>query len=291
MLFKDKYYTFYLSFALLVCMIPYRICSILHYDFYLKICVLIFSFLLCCSFLKSVKEFIPYLLDIRSVQAFFYHFLSFENFVCNMHPLTRWIFLLSLGFNLGAWPSYAEDPTFFYFSFLFFFGFYNRLKMIFLDPEFAGSIYKSLVKSANDTLTWDNIIENMSSICLSFFGRPVCNQLGRQAGKRQFPQITKRYMFSRLFQGAKSNPEAVGLATAFGASVGFVVSEHNQNTRNAANVAEAKRANDLKEVELGLKTQDEYKSSYLSQGHSVNCCSEEVFSHNILKWFNTIFFV
>ena len=204
----------------------------------------------------------------------------------------RYFFLLIFGFNLGAWPSQSGDPTFYYMLFIFLYTFYNQLKILFLNPNFEASTYHSSDsgnESAKD-LTWEDIINSISSISLCFFGRPVLNKLGKEKGSVAFPHITKRYMFSRATAAIKSNPELATAATAIGGAIGFGVSEMIQNKRHAENVAlaeqsiaeakranaEAKRANDLREVELKITSSEEYKSAY-----SIGNPNQEVQARNL----------
>lgn len=260
---KTQKHSFHvLAFVLLFGLIPYRLCGLFHIEFYHRLGVMVISVILFYFILKRDKRFIPFLLNFRLVQALFYRGLQFENFVYGMHPILRLIFLISFGFNLGAWPSYADDPCFYYFLFLFLYTFYGQLKRIFLNPDFVGSIYPNLLLKESE-VTWNLIIRNMSSVCISVFEKPVTNQLGTQAGKRSLPNISRRYMFSGFFRGVKSNPEAVGVATSLGAAVGYGVSEINQNKINEATVEvakraneQAKRANDLKVQENILKEQE-----------------------------------
>jgi len=171
----------------------------------------------------------------------------------------------------------------------------NRLKIIFLDPSFLGSVYPSLNLDEKNVLTWDNVIGNMSSVSIYFFGGPVVNQLGGQAGKKSLPHISKRYIFTRIFQNVKVHPEIITATTAVGGVLGYTVSEINQNRRNSAQVIEQQRANDLKEVELGLKTKAEYKSIYSkkvetetsheSADCTVSCCFEDTYSSRISRIF------
>ena len=292
-MFRDKYNLFLFHFALLFCLIPYRISGIFYLDLYWRLSVLFLSFSFFYYMLKNDREAIPSFLNLRIVQAFFYHFLRFENFVLGMHPVLMYVFLLTLGFNLGAWPSFLDDPTFYYLVFLFSYSFYSRLKTIFLDSDFVGSIYPLLNKSS--MLTWEIVIENISSICFYFFGNPITNQLGSQAAKKNFHQISKRYMFSRVMQGLKTNPDVVAICTSVGGVLGYTISEINQGKRHEDVIrqsvqanAESARGNALREVELGLRTKEEYKASYSQKAFSCDL-DEKIYFYKIFGWISIFF--
>jgi len=276
----------------------------LHLNFYQKLFILFLSFLFFYTFLEKKKEIICDLFNFQIIQSFFFQFLRFEEFVSGMRPLLKYTFLFSLGFNLGAWPSYTNDPSFYYLLFFFFYGFYYRLKMIFLDPSFLGSVYSSLSSEKETNFTWNTIIVNMSSVCSRLFGKPITNQLGGEAGKKTFPQIYRRYVFSRNFQGVKANPELATITTAFGGMLVLGISEFNQKKRTQAVVTQAnilaKQANDLKEIEIdiqkvqqGLLSRDSFLKLYPNKSFpkamedskincSVSCSLEETFSSNWL---------
>lgn len=104
----------------------------------------------------------------------------------------------------------------------------------------------------------------------------------------------------------KVHPEIITATTAVGGVIGYTVSEINQNRRNSAQiieqrkaVVEQQRANDLKEVELGLKTKAEYKSIYSkkvetetsheSANCTVSCCFEDTYSSRIFYSISNLF--
>jgi len=63
---------------------------------------------------------------------------------------------------------------------------YFRLKEIFLNPKFVGSVYGDLENPTNElqkTLDWDYIVLNISRISNNIFTVPVTNQLGKTLSK------------------------------------------------------------------------------------------------------------
>lgn len=288
------FYTPYSAFAFLFCLIPYRILGMLHVDIYIKFLVLILSFLLFFYILKEEKEIISYLLESVILQYFFFILLKFENLIWNMSPFQRYFFMLCFGFSLGAWPSQWNDPTFYYLLFLFLYAFYNRLKDIFLNPTVEAAIYSSLlsVNGESYNLKWKDITINISSISLLLFGRPVSNQLGEEISKRSFPHITKRYMFRKAAQAVKTNPELTTVAAGLGTVFGYGVSEINQNQRyqEAIKMAEmannqALKANALREVELGIKTKEEY----IKEWSILKCSYEETYTTKLFNFVGRFF--
>lgn len=123
-----------------------------------------------------------------------------------MSPVKRSIILFLIGFNLGAWPPQSNDPTFYYLIIFSFYGFYNRLKIIFLDPSFLGSVYPSLNLDEKNILTWDNVTGNMSSVSIYFFGGPVVNQLGGSGREKKFASHFKTLYFYSYFPKCESPP-------------------------------------------------------------------------------------
>lgn len=186
------------------------------------------------------------------------------------------------------------------------------MKVLFLNPDFEASTYDSSSYDGENAknLTWEDIMKNMSSISLRFFGRPVSNQLGKEKESIAFPHMAKRYVFTRILIGVKKYPEMATFATAFGGVFGFSVSEFYKGKRHAEIYTETKRANDLKEVELGIKSEKEYRVAYgtgepnqkdqtqnlpsssqakpsikeKSEAVNVSCSLEEKLSSTILKY-------
>lgn len=99
------------------------------------------------------------------------------------------------------------------------FNLYFRWKWIFLNPEFEGSIYKTLNNVTPEA--WDLIVMNMSTISKGLFRTSVENQLGASMFHRPLPFIAKRYVFTRLTQSLKGKSEVIA-ATSIVTGVGIV---------------------------------------------------------------------
>lgn len=215
----------YLPFALLFGLIPYRFCGLLHLDYTSRLFVGLFFFLF---FLYEMKELVTVFLNSVLVQLLFYYLLVFEDFIRTMKPFYQYVFVASFFFSLGGCPALTGDPLFWYIVIVFFFTFYRQMRDIFVNPLFEASSYLSLHVKKKEDLTWDLIVMNMSTICLTLFGQSVQNQLGKSMSQRPFNQISTRYVWGRVMGVAKTYPEVLTFVGSLAGGVGVVWGLHNQ---------------------------------------------------------------
>lgn len=100
-------------------------------------------YLFICLFFV-LDEVIPMLLNSFFLQTFFYFCLQIKNYLYSVHLITALIFAFGIPFQVFMLASYSLDPYFWYGLILLLFNLYFRWKWIFLNPEFEGSIYKTL---------------------------------------------------------------------------------------------------------------------------------------------------
>lgn len=281
-----------LSLVLFVVLIPYKILGIFQLEYFFRLAI---GFLCLILSLKVLDELIPWFLNLILTQLLFFYFLALENYL-REKPLWLQIYLcFCLGFNLGAWPSQFSDPTFWYLLIFFFLGFYTNMKRIFLNPEFEGNSYTLNKDIGNQILNWEEIHKNMNHISLALFKIPLNNQLGNSFNKKLFPEISKRYVGSRVSAAFRQHGDIIGLMTGFGGLLGFGISEylsqkrHNESievSKEANRIAmqqveEAKRANDLQERLLDSSTFPKPKSW-------LRCSEEKSFFYHLLEIYENI---
>lgn len=230
--FKFSYSkTFFLSLPLILFLglIPYRVLGLYHVPFEAKV-VIGFVFLL---FFWQVKEdIIQWFLNFSFTQLIFYYMLAFEKFLENCSLFGRIVISFNIGLCLGGWPSLSEDSMFWYLLIIIFFSFYKNMKIFFLNPAMEGCTFKP----DNQPLSWQNISDNMSSVSLILFKVLVENKLGGSLNRRAFPEISRRYVFSRIIHGIKSNPEVVAAAGTVGAGLGFSIGQYTGYIQHRENL-------------------------------------------------------
>ena len=288
----------FLPFALLFGLIPYRVGVIFHADFYSRLLIGFVTILLFCFVMEKV---VPFLLNQVLTQLFFFYCLSFENFMYQMSKVGGIIFSFCFFFNLGAWPITTQDPFFWYGLFLILFSLYFHFKRIFLNPAFDGSLYNEpeFISSKN-SFTWDHLVLNMSAISKLLFHTPVVNQLGPSLSSKDFPLIAKRYVFTRVFHFAKTNPEALTIGGAVGALTGFATGQVIEQRRHSEilvvqqeanriaqeNLAVQQEANRIAQENLDLLKHKSRSNIDKNTGCTVSCALEDVYSQKFLFWLN-----
>lgn len=265
-----KFFSYIPSF-LFVALVPYKILGIFQVDYFFRLFVGILLFFLVVF---SAKEIIPFFFNLPFLQLIIFYFVSFEDYI-RSRSLKYQIFLgLTIGFNLGAWPSQSDDPLFWYLSMGFLFSLYSNFKAIFLNPEFEGNFYIQEKDLDLENLSWEQIHKNMEHISIVFFGIPITNKLGPSLTTKSFPQISKRYMWSRIGRTLPRTVDSFGGGAAVGGVLGFVISEYRNQQRHNEVIAkqteaneiardqlkESKRANDMQERPLRLSEEVKQKS-------------------------------
>jgi len=200
------------------------------------------------------------------VQLFFFLCLRVEEYLCTTHLFYALLFAGCIPLELTLLAGNSSDPYFWYLLFFFLFNLYYRLKEVFLNPLFEGSAYPSWeteFEQGQRKLTWDSIVLNMSSISKGLFKVAVENQLSSSMSRRPFPYIAKRYVFTRMFQAIKGNPEVVGAVGVTSTILGIAYSEQKNAQRHRENLQVARETS-----EASVKAQQKLVDAQLAVAQS-----------------------
>ena len=165
---------------------------------------------------------------------------------------------------------------------------YYRLKEVFLNPKFAGSIYferEAQIEQNDSSFTWDFIVYNMSAISKSLFKVPVENRLGFSMSQKAFPYIAKRYVFKQIYQAVKGNPEIVGAVSASATVFGIVYSEQKNTQRHKETLQLARETSEatVRAQEKMARAQIESAKAQIESAKATDNLARAQFEANQLK--------